>query len=189
MSSNISFFPSLKAENNKDFFSNHNILYKTSTNNIFVGKTVLSNLNRGHIVINSTNDVVPDFSMSPPVCASPITTFDLLKIVNINKLQKMASFEEDWNGTGAMAFSKESITLFTEIINKVKHQPYIAPTGRNSLYIEYKSDDNSSLSFEVRETSVEKLTIPYGDFSLAKVEKIYMNLVECVCESAENFYE
>lgn len=113
---------------------------------------------------------------------------DLMKVENINKINKMAAFEDDWNGTGGSAFSSKAITLFLSIIETLEKQPGIAPTGRNSLLMQYELADKSMLVFEVGEDKTEKVYVPQGDYSMAKTELFTDNINHRIKECVEKFY-
>lgn len=113
---------------------------------------------------------------------------DLLKFENINKLQCMSSFQEDWNGVGGLAFSESSINLFKEIIENLCKQPNIAPTGRGSLLMQYELDDNSILAFEVREEKVEMVCVPKGDYSSARIEVFTNDFIGQINIQVAHFY-
>lgn len=116
------------------------------------------------------------------------SVIDLLKIDNINKLNNMSNFDDNWNGTGGKRFSDKAISMFKNIIENVVKQPQIAPTGRNTLLMQYELEDNSKLVFELGEKRVEKVFIPQGNYTLAQndiyFEDICYNINECV----EQFY-
>lgn len=113
---------------------------------------------------------------------------DLMKVENINKINKMAAFEDDWNGTGGRAFSPKAITLFLSIIETLEKQPGIAPTGRNSLLMQYELADKSILAFEVGEEKTEKVYVPQGDYFMAQTELLTGNVGHRIKECVEKFY-
>ena len=115
-------------------------------------------------------------------------TIDLMKVGNLNKIEKMAVFDDDWNGTGGSIFSKKAIKLFKMIIEMLEKQPEIAPTGRNSLLMQYELDDKSLLVFEVSEEKTEKVYIPKGDYSMAQMELFTENTGYRIKECVEKFY-
>ncbi|UWO26517.1 hypothetical protein NQ534_08700 [Marvinbryantia formatexigens DSM 14469] len=113
----------------------------------------------------------------------------MLKEENLNKIKKMTRLENNWNGTGGSAFSDTAIHFFESIIGALVKQPQIAPTGRNSLLMQYEKEDKSLLAFEVGERKTEKVYIPGGDFSLAQVQIFTENVSQRINESVECFYE
>lgn len=115
-------------------------------------------------------------------------TIDLMKVGNLNKIEKMAAFDDDWNGTGGSIFSKKAIKLFKMIIEMLEKQPEIAPTGRNSLLMQYELDDKSLLVFEVSEEKTEKVYIPKGDYFMAQMELFTENTGYRIKECVEKFY-
>lgn len=113
---------------------------------------------------------------------------DLMKVENLNKIRKMSLFDYDWNGTGGSAFSPNAIALFESIIEILDKQPQIAPTGRNSLLLQYELDDKSLLAFEVSENRTEKVYIPGGDYSMAQMDTFTENVEQQIKESVKLFY-
>lgn len=116
------------------------------------------------------------------------SAIDLMKIENISKVRKMALFNENWNGTGGRAFSKSAIVFFELIIDMLDKQPKIAPTGRNSLLMQYELDDKSLLAFEVKENRTEKVYIPRGNYAMAQMEIFTENVGQQIKESVKFFY-
>ena len=114
--------------------------------------------------------------------------FNLSKIENLDKLEYMSRFQADWNGTGGLAFSSTAIGFFREIISNLKNQPQIAPTGRNSLLLQYELGDRSLLAFEVREDRVEMVLIPKGNYSLATSKIFTDNYVQQIDTQVACFY-
>ncbi len=113
---------------------------------------------------------------------------DLMKIVNLNKINKMSLFDDNWNGTGGSAFSEGAVSLFKTILEMLERQPEIAPTGRNSLLMQYELDDKSLLAFEVGENKVEKVLVPKGDYSMVQMEVFTDELGQKIKECVKEFY-
>lgn len=113
---------------------------------------------------------------------------DLLKIENLRKLDCMSSFEENWNGVGGKAFSSASVSIFRDIIENVCKQPNIAPTGRDSLLMQYELDDRSMLAFEVRENHVEMVYVPKGDYSSATSKVFTDSFIRQINSQVAQFY-
>ena len=88
-----------------------------------------------------------------------------------------------------MPFSSKVISFFRSVIEILDKQPQIAPTGRNSLLMQYELEDNSVLAFEVCESRVEKVFVPKGDYSKAEAETFTNNMEQRIKESVTLFYE
>ena len=100
----------------------------------------------------------------------------------------MELFQDNWNGTGGCAFSAKALERFVEVIEVLNKQPKIAPTGRNSLLMQYEKDDKSLLAFEVGEEKVEKVFIPRGDYALAEMEVYTEDFGQKIVETVRKFY-
>ncbi len=107
---------------------------------------------------------------------------------NIHKIEQMALFENDWNGNGGEKFTPEAIAYFRNIIQKLDKQPDIAPTGRNSLFIQYELNNNI-LAFEIAVDKTEKVYVPNEDYSHAQVEQFSTDVISKIQDSVKNFYE
>ena len=114
--------------------------------------------------------------------------FDLLKFENLKKLDYMSAFHENWNGVGGQAFSSTSIRIFRDIIENVCKQPNIAPTGRNSLLLQYELDEHSMLAFEVREKRVEMVYAKRGDYSSATSKVFTDDFIQNINSQVARFY-
>lgn len=164
---------------------------------IFVGTTLLtipfSNLTgnielSGDYSSSSCINYVNIGDSREDTCLNNSSFLDLLKMENHKKLECMSSFKENWNGTGGQAFSDSSINLFKNIIENICKQPYIAPTGRGSLLLQYELDDQSVLAFEVRENKLEMACVPKGNYSLATNEIFTDNFIEHINSQVAQFY-
>lgn len=121
-------------------------------------------------------------------CLNSNSYVDLLKVENLNKLDCMSAFQDNWNGVGGVAFSDAAIHTFKNILEGLFKQPQIAPTGRNSLFLQYESTNHSILAFEVKETQVEMVCVPNGDYKAA-ISKIFKdNFTEQMNLEVAHFY-
>ena len=161
---------------------------------IFIGTTVLR-YPAGGTIVPEYNSTIPSYIKCINVEQEKGTeglytnnAIDLMKIENLNKIRKMSSFEHDWNGTGGSAFSPNAIALFESIIKMLDKQPQIAPTGRNSLLLQYELDDKSLLAFEVSENRTEKVYIPKGNYSMVQMNTFTENVEQQIKESVKLFY-
>lgn len=75
---------------------------------------------------------------------------------NLNQLDMIEQLEDDWNGEGAAAFSKELIARVRDIIMQLKLQPEVFPTARDSIQFEYYIN-NKYLEVEFNEQSECKI--------------------------------
>lgn len=116
------------------------------------------------------------------------TSFDLLKIENLNKIGKLKELNYNWNGNGAEDFTSEEIELFEKIINALNVQPQIAPTGKGSLYIQYEDNANNVLAFDVSIERVEKVFVPKGVFANAQTEVYTDQFINNILQSVKDFY-
>lgn len=97
------------------------------------------------------------------------------KAANLNKLDAMASFSEDWNGYGAKGFSKEIIESSKRIIAHLPKQPEIFPTGRGTVQMEYHRQDGTYLEFEVCQNKVTVLFIDRGNMATAEENELRLD--------------
>lgn len=160
---------------------------------IFVGASVLR--------VPAEGGIVPEYDFQRISCIDYVNldkegfvgtdankAVDLLKLVNLDKIKKLAIFKDDWNGTGGSPFSEGAVSLFEKVIHMLIKQPQIAPTGRNSLLLQYELDDKSLLAFEVGEKRTEKVYIPQGDYSLVQTDSFSEHIGERINECVECFY-
>lgn len=161
---------------------------------VFVGTTVLRSPVQGEIVSEhgfSSPSYIQCINLKQEKRFEDLDTnnvIDLMKVKNIDKIKKMALFNENWNGTGGKAFSQNAIALFESLIEMLDKQPQIAPTGRNSLLMQYELDDKSLLAFEVSESRTEKVCIPKGNYAMAQIEIFTENVGQQIKESVKLFY-
>ncbi len=113
---------------------------------------------------------------------------DLMKLENLNKIDKMSQFDDNWDGNGSLPFSEDAICLFRQVIENLEKQPQIAPTGRNSLYMQYEQDDNSMLAYELSENKTEEVFAPNGDYSKMQTRILKGNIIREINGGIEKFY-
>lgn len=88
------------------------------------------------------------FSVSPSSLWAPDEVAKYCS--NIDRLNKLAELENNWNGYGAKKFSNNLIERIKKIISILEVQPEIFPTGAQSIQLEYENKD-SYLEFEIYE--------------------------------------
>lgn len=161
---------------------------------MFVGVTALNS--RGidltaHISDKNTQYCVNYLDISndrEEISMSNNISVDLMQIDNINKINKMKRFQDDWNGTGGVKFTEKAISTFIDVIECLDVQPWIAPTGRNSLLMQYELSDGSKLAYELMENRLDEVYVPNGDFSRAVTATYTQDFGRHVGERVKIFY-
>lgn len=116
---------------------------------------------------------------------------------NLQKLNNIKLFKENWNGYNAKPFSDKLIEKCKEIVKKIPDnlQPTIFPTGRNSIQMQYELADNSYLEFEIFLDKIVFLEVPKRDYakttertinSYEQIKKIILARLPCVEGVAES---
>ena len=165
-----------------------NIGFNIVAISVFVGASLAADYSGCH-ALTANNTVVIENSRGGSFRYSAVNpSLDLLTIENKNKLINMKEFDYDWNGNGGKAFSKKSIDLFNKIIDSVCKQPKIAPTGNESLLLQYEKNDGSLLAFDVSITKTSMVLIPKGNFDLAKEETFAGGDIDSINSAVSNFY-
>lgn len=111
-----------------------------------------------------------------------------LKHENLEKIEKISHFDYGWNGNGGLKFTREAIDAFRRIIDGLNRQPKIAPTGRNSLFMQYESNDGGKLVFEVSVNKTEQIYMPNGEYK-ADVQIYTDNISNKINRAVEEFYQ
>jgi len=158
---------------------------------IFFGATLITPTNIDMLVSNSSNYSAPVYSETLSEQESNTSTLnyiDILREINLRKIMDMKSFEMGWNGSGGMAFSDKAIQFFQKVIANLFKQPELAPTGRNSLYMEYRDEKIGLLAYEVLEDYVTKVIVPSWDYSKMLEKRIYNNVIDVINQDVKEFY-
>lgn len=64
-------------------------------------------------------------------------------------LDWIASLPEDWDGEGSPAISGSLVRVVCEVVRTLPRVPFIAPTGRGSIQLEYEDDGLGYLEFDL----------------------------------------
>lgn len=70
---------------------------------------------------------------------------------NIQRLNRIREFEDNWNGYGAHPFAPEFVASVRELIEHLDRQPEIFPTAQNTIQFEYDKDNGDYLELEIFE--------------------------------------
>lgn len=180
--------------------SNNAVVSRVDTNNFksisvnvalsfFIGASIMGQCSRTMFDQNSQTTLSVKLSQSAPRLTDVYCqTIDLLKLENEEKLSKMQAFEENWDGNGAKAFSKEAINLFRSVIETLCKQPKIAPTGNNSLLMQFEKDDKSLLAFDLSLSGTDMAMIPQGNFNLAEEDFFTDKMSDRINSAVRKFY-
>ncbi len=84
-----------------------------------------------------------------------IMTRDINK--SMKQLNEIRKLRDNWNGYGANSFSESLIKKVEDIISGLRYQPFISPTARDSIQMEYENDAGDYLEFEVFENAGIKM--------------------------------
>ena len=82
-------------------------------------------------------------------------------------LVQIRNLKDNWNQEGAKAFSETLVNRCWLICLKLKIQPLIFPTARNSIQFEYELEDKSYLEFEIYSDKITILCIEKEEYNKA----------------------
>lgn len=75
-------------------------------------------------------------------------------LTNYKRIDEISHLKENWNGNGAQAFSTELLEKVHNLVSSLNKQPFISPTARESIQLEYEKDNGDYLEFEVFENGI-----------------------------------
>ena len=87
---------------------------------------------------------------------------------NLKTINKIAEFENGWDGYDADAFSNEAIEYFIYVIKNLKVQPHITPTAANSIILKYTSQNGSTQFYNLGLDKTESVFLLNGDIREAE---------------------
>ena len=107
---------------------------------------------------------------------------------NLTRLGEISQLQEDWDGYGAKPFEKALINKCVYIINKLRYQPEIYPTGRQSIQFQFELADRSYLEFEIYKDRTLCLIVPKRDYTKAIEKEISEEETNNIQEIVNSFY-
>ena len=107
---------------------------------------------------------------------------DLVK--SYQRIWEIELLEDDWNEDGAKAFSPQIIQRVRDIVSTLAKQPFIFPTARESIQMEYEKSNGDYLEFELFESGQLK-KFYYGSDGKMLTEYITDNEMR---EAVDDFY-
>ena len=108
------------------------------------------------------------------------------KIYNLNKLDEIATLQDDWDNNGAKAFSEKLIDKAKNLIEYLAIQPEVFPTSCDTLQLEYDKMDGSHLEIEFGESQNAEMFLLSGD-GKTKLETIPSD-IETINKVVMDFY-
>ena len=117
-------------------------------------------------------------SISSVCCAD-----SLLK--SYDKLNEIAALNANWNDNGASAFSDQLVLRVRSIVTKLQHQPFIFPTAKSSIQLEYENSFGDYLEFEIFEDG----NIKMFSYDRNGIEDSVYTTEEEMCDSISKFYQ
>ena len=108
---------------------------------------------RSTIEKKSINAVYPMASLNNPSKRKVLRKLKVNhgQLMNMQKLNTIASLQDNWNYNNAKAFSKTLISKVRTIITFLDVQPEIFPTACNSLQLEYDKNNGAHMEIEIWE--------------------------------------
>lgn len=76
-----------------------------------------------------------------------------IRLDNLILLNRFLNYEDNWNGYGVTKFEKKLIDKASNIVCSLGVQPFVFPTARNSIQLEYETNERY-LEFEIFEDKV-----------------------------------
>ena len=95
-----------------------------------------------------------------------------IKQDSLKTIKDISKLEFDWNGYGANPINKKAIKLSKDIIMILDVQPDIFPTARQSIQMEYRTENGSYLEFEIFEDKITTLEVPHRNYNKNIQQKI-----------------
>ena len=77
------------------------------------------------------------------------------------------NLEYNWNGYGANPIQETLVNRCWLICTKLRIQPLISPTARNSIQFEYELEDKSYLEFEIYRDKITVLIVEKREYNKA----------------------
>lgn len=100
------------------------------------------------------------------------------------RLDKLSSYEYNWNGNGAEPFPQELINKCKLIVNELRYQPEIFPTAIDAIQFEYHGTNGSYIEFEIYPNEAKMYRI---DNRVGKISKTIR--LDEIKKEVDDFFE
>jgi len=128
----------------------------------------------------SANLRIIEYAESTPTQLSAY--IEISKKINMDILDGFLLLQQGWNGYNGRSFSTSVIERAKRIVLSLERQPYIFPTGRNSVQIEYRKPNRDYLEFEIYSNKIEFYIYKSGHEEERKVKSYE------IAKIVEDFY-
>lgn len=107
---------------------------------------------------------------------------------NLEKLEDIKRLKKNWNGYAANPIPLNVIERTKEILQELSYQPFLAPTGRETLQFDFELVDASYLGFEIYQDKISLLYVPQRlyDNALVKDLGIQVDINPIIVDFIEN---
>ena len=106
---------------------------------------------------------------------------------NLDRLNKIADFKDNWNGYGAIHFSSELIDKAKNILLNLHEQPDLFPTAQPSIQLEYERNDESYLEINIFEDKISIMQILQEDYDKARFWDLSFDDIEQINKIVNQF--
>lgn len=89
---------------------------------------------------------------------SECTLLNLSAAQNMEKLSEIGKLKDNWNGYGAHKFGSTVINNAKTMLRVLKEQPFISPTARQSIQMEFDGKNGDYFEIEVFADSIDVYT-------------------------------
>ena len=109
-----------------------------------------------------------------------------LRSDNLEKLRRIASLKENWNGNGAPAIPPEVISKVEKLIHVLPIQPEIFPTAMRTIQFEFDNSRHDHMELEIGVSDKVELFIAtyFGD----ETEEEILSDIETITKRVLQFY-
>ena len=106
---------------------------------------------------------------------------------NLDKLERFALFQENWNGYGAKPFSKTLLSRAENLIRGLSTQPELFPTADDSIQIEYDKEGGGYLEIQITDNDSYDVFVMENEDSEGENFRIEAD-VKFINEQVKKFY-
>lgn len=99
--------------------------------------------------VEGLNQAIPAYNGNTILSDVGVSMESNIKMKNIEKLNLIANFEENWNGYNAPKFDSALIDKAKEFIQQISFQPEVFPIPGGAIQFEYNKDNGEYLELEI----------------------------------------